>query len=139
MQPGRRSAHSSGATSVHRHREPSKSTGAAPAPLPGSKFHTNDIEIVRCEDRGTTGPGQPGGKKGLLEDTLLFTCTGSFNGVSGHTCEGFLQDGGEPAGKRGNDPDRIEMVVKDSDGVEVARCDGDLEGGNVQIHPPVGP
>jgi hypothetical protein len=108
-------------------------------PLAGSKFHTNDIEAVRCEDRSETGPGQPGGKKGLLEDTLLFECTGKFNKERGYSCTGYLLDGGEPGGKKGNDPDQIQLVVNDSSGTEVARCEGILSGGNVQIHPPVGP
>ena len=107
-------------------------------PLAGNSFHTNAITSVACEDRGTTGPGQPGGKKGLAEDTLLFDCTGRFNHVDGFTCSGYLQDGGEPAGKKGNDPDRIQLVVFDSSQTEVARCEGILSGGNVQIHPPVG-
>lgn len=106
--------------------------------LNGSKFHTNGIVAVGCEDRSGTGPGQPGGKKGLVEDTLLFECEGRFNNQGGYTCSGFLLDGGEPGGKKGNDPDQIQMVVFDSGGSEVARCEGILSGGNVQIHPPVG-
>lgn len=107
-------------------------------PLAGSQFHTNDIEVVTCEDRSTTGPGQPGGKKGLVEDTLLFECTGRFNHATGYGCYGYLLDGGEPGGKKGNDPDRIQLVVVDGQQQEVARCEGILSGGNVQIHPPVG-
>jgi hypothetical protein len=106
--------------------------------LDGAKFHTNGITAIGCEDRSDTGPGQPGGKKGLVEDTLLFECAGSFNNQSGFTCSGFLLDGGEPGGKKGNDPDEIQLVVFDSSGAEVGRCEGILSGGNVQIHPPVG-
>jgi hypothetical protein len=107
-------------------------------PLAGSQFHTNDIHAVACEDRSATGPGQPGGKKGLLEDTLLFECTGLYNHAANYSCYGYLLDGGEPAGKKGNDPDSIQLVVVDAQQVEVARCEGILSGGNVQIHPPVG-
>lgn len=107
-------------------------------PLAGGKFHTNAIEAVGCEDRSATGPGQPGGKKGLVEDTLLFECTGRYNNVNGYSCYGYLLDGGEPAGKKGNDPDQIQLVVVDAQQNEVARCEGILSGGNVQIHPPVG-
>ncbi len=107
-------------------------------PLAGSRFHTNSIQAVGCEDRSDTGPGQPGGKKGLVEDTLLFECEGRFNGGWGYTCNGFLLDGGEPGGKKGKDPDQIQLIVKDGFGAEVARCEGILSGGNVQIHPPVG-
>jgi hypothetical protein len=105
--------------------------------LDGARFHTNDIHAVRCEDRGSTGPGQPGGKKGLTVDTLVFDCSGRFNNVPGYSCTGFLLDGGEPGGKNGNDPDQIQVIVSQS-GAEVARCEGILSGGNVQIHPPVG-
>jgi hypothetical protein len=108
------------------------------AALDGSRFHTNDIRIERCENRASTGPQQPGGKKGLEEDTLVFSCDGLFNNESGYTCTGFLLDGGEPAGKKGNDFDEIQIVVNNEAGGEVARCEGELAGGNVQIHPPVG-
>lgn len=107
-------------------------------PLAGSRFHTNDIEAVRCEDESDTGPGQPGGKKGLVDDTLYFDCAGKFDNEPGFTCDGFLRDGGEPGGKKGNDPDEIQLVVYDSSQTEVARCEGILSGGNVQIHPAVG-
>ncbi|MBY5991600.1 hypothetical protein [Ferrimonas balearica] len=103
----------------------------------GDKFHTNDIEAVRCEDEVEGGPQQPGANKGLVVDTLYFECTGRFNNDDGYTCDGYLQDAGEPAGKRGNGYDRISMVIYDGQGSEVARCEGDLDGGNVQIHPPV--
>lgn len=106
-------------------------------PFSGSRFHTNDIRAVDCRNESDTGPGQPGGKKGLKEDTLYFECTGLWNGKPGYTCEGFLRDGGEPGGKKNNQPDRIEFYI-DLGGVPVAHCVGDLDGGNVQIHPPVG-
>lgn len=106
--------------------------------LDGSRFHTNAITAVRCEDRSDTGPGQPGGKKGLVDDTLVFECDGKFNNQSGFTCTGFLLDGGEPGGKKGNDEDQIQLIVSDAGGVEVGRCEGILSGGNVQIHPAVG-
>jgi hypothetical protein len=106
-------------------------------PLAGSQFHTNDIEAVACTDEGSTGPQQPGGKKGLEVDTLFFTCNGLFNHESGFTCDGYFKDAGEPAGKKGNDHDEINFTVRSGETV-VAECTGDLEGGNVQIHPPVG-
>lgn len=107
-------------------------------PLAGSQFHTNDIEVLECTDMGSSGPQQPGGKKGLTVDTLFFDCTGQFNHESGFTCDGYFKDAGEPAGKKGNDRDEINFTVRDSSDVVVAECTGDLEGGNVQIHPPVG-
>lgn len=107
-------------------------------PLAGSQFHTNDIEAIECVDMGSTGPQQPGGKKGLEVDTLFFECTGLFNHQSGFTCDGYFKDSGEPAGKKNNDRDEINITVRDAGGGIVAECIGDLEGGNVQIHPPVG-
>jgi hypothetical protein len=107
-------------------------------PLAGSQFHTNDIEAVECVDMGSTGPQQPGGKKGLEVDTLFFDCTGTFDHEPGFTCDGYFKDSGEPSGKKANDRDEINFTVRDSGGVVVAECIGDLEGGNVQIHPPVG-
>jgi hypothetical protein len=107
-------------------------------PLAGSQFHTNDIEVLECTDEGSTGPQQPGGKKGLKVDTLWFDCAGQFNHESGFTCDGYFKDSGEPAGKNANDRDEINFMVRNSSDDIVAECTGDLEGGNVQIHPPVG-
>jgi len=108
-------------------------------PLEGQRFHTNDIQAVVCLDSGSTGPQQPGGKKGLEVDTLVFECNGLFNNMPGYTCAGEFVDGGEPAGKKGNDRDRIEVMILNSDEDVVAECIGELAGGNIQIHPPVGP
>jgi hypothetical protein len=47
-------------------------------------------------------------------------------------------DSGEPHVKKANDRDEINFTVRDSVGAVVAECIGDMEGGNVQIHPPVG-
>ncbi len=104
-------------------------------PYDGLRFHTNDINIVRCEDRGSTGPQQPGGKKGLEVDTLVFDCTGRLNNTTGFTCDGYLLDAGEPQGKKGNDKDQIQLTVYHSSGAVAAECAGELDGGNVQIHP----
>lgn len=115
--------------------------------LDGARFHTNGIESVRCEDL-TNGPGQPGGKKGLVEDTLFFTCSGRFNNQTGFNCRGYFQDNGEPQGKKVPN-DKICVEVTDSNGAFVASCGEGcdpvdpaggsvLVGGNVQIHPPVG-
>lgn len=107
-------------------------------PFAGSKFHTNGISAVECLDMGSTGPQQPGGKNGLEVDTLVFDCTGRLNNEDGYTCSGFFKDAGEPQGKNGNDHDRIEFEVRDVEDNVVAECVGDLDGGNIQIHPPVG-
>jgi hypothetical protein len=107
-------------------------------PLAGSAFHTNDIRAIECVDMGSTGPGQPGGKKGLQVDTLFFECDGLFDHLPGYTCDGYFKDSGEPHGKKNKDRDEINFTVRDGGDSIVAECIGDLEGGNIQIHPPVG-
>lgn len=106
--------------------------------LDGFKFHTNDIQAIQCLDSGSTGPQQPGGKKGLEVDTLEFECTGRLNNLPGYTCSGFFKDGGEPAGKKGNDKDEIHVEIFDPNGAPAAECIGELDGGNIQIHPAKG-
>jgi hypothetical protein len=106
--------------------------------LDGFKFHTNDIQAIQCLDMGSTGPQQPGGKKGLEVDTLEFECTGKLNNMPGYTCSGFFKDGGEPAGKKGNDKDQIHVEILDPNGAPAAECSGELDGGNIQIHPAKG-
>lgn len=107
--------------------------------LTGDHFHSSDVQMVECVDTGTTGPQQPGGKKGLEVDKAIFECTdGKLNGVGGYTCEGFLVDAGEPQGKKGNDPDYFEVVVTDpGTGQVVFVASGEITGGNGQLHPPV--
>ena len=107
-------------------------------PYDGLRFHTNDIHAVQCFDSESTGPQQPGGKKGLEVDTLEFDCTGKLNNEDGFTCTGFFKDSGEPQGKKGNDFDRIDVQIRDSGDALVAECSGELDGGNIQIHPAVG-
>lgn len=118
--------------------------------LDGAQFHSNDISSVECQDL-TDGPGQPGGKKGFVEDTLFFECDGRFNNEDGYSCRGYYQDNGEPQGKKGKLNDKICIEISDANGV-VASCgegcdpvdpanpvgNNTLVGGNVQIHPPVG-
>jgi hypothetical protein len=43
----------------------------------------------------------------------------------------------QPGGKKDNDCDEINFTGGDSGAGVVAECTGDLEGGNIQIHPPV--
>ncbi len=107
--------------------------------LDGAKFHTNDIVVVECySDNTDTGPQQPGGNKGFDIDRLDFSCSGRFNNASGYTCSGYLIDAGEPSGKKENDKDMLVMEIRDSEQEIVATCEGKLDGGNVQLHPPVG-
>jgi hypothetical protein len=103
----------------------------------GDNFHSNDVHIVDCVVIDHTGPGQPGGKKGFDINKALFEGTGRLNGVDGFPFTGFVIDGGEPAGKKGNDPDYFEIIVRDPGTAAIVfMASGNLDGGNVQIHPP---
>ncbi len=84
----------------------------------GDNFHSNDVEVVGCEIiDALTGPGQPGGKKGLQENLLHFRGTGRLrDGASGTVTDGLpfvgcVIDAGEPAGKQGLNNDYFEIVV----------------------------
>ena len=105
----------------------------------GDNFHSNDVAITSCEVVNRTGPGQPGGKKGFTINQANFAGTGRLNGVDGYPFTGYVQDAGEPGGKKGNDPDVFSITVTDPvTGVVVFEATGELDGGNVQIHPPTG-
>jgi len=104
----------------------------------GDNFHSNDVMITNCEVIDHTGPGQPGGKKGFDVNLAEFAGTGRLNGVDGFSFTGFVIDGGEPAGKKNNQTDEFGLVATNGAGEVVFDCTGELDGGNVQIHPPVG-
>ena len=102
----------------------------------GAKFHTNDVHIVSCETIQQTGPDQPGGKKGFTVNKATFEGVGRLNGVKGYPCEGYVIDAGEPAGKKNKGKDYFEIVVRDPDtNAVVFVASGELDGGNVQLHP----
>jgi len=105
----------------------------------GDNFHAFDVNITVCETIDATGPGQPGGKKGFDINKASFAGSGRLNGVDGYPFEGFVIDAGEPGGKKNNDKDQFSLTAHDpyTDDV-VFQCTGELDGGNVQIHPPVG-
>lgn len=105
----------------------------------GDNFHSNEVHITDCSVVDRTGPDQPGGKKGFAINRADFEGTGRLNGVDGYPFTGYVLDGGEPAGKKNKDKDHFAITVYDPTmTVVVFEADGDLDGGNVQIHPPVG-
>ena len=105
----------------------------------GDKFHTNNVWITKCETISGTGPGQPGGKKGFTTNKAYFAGTGRLNHVDGYPFTGYVIDRGEPSGKKNNQKDYFEIIVRDPDTDEVVfEASGELDGGNVQLHPPVG-
>jgi hypothetical protein len=105
----------------------------------GDNFHSNDVHIVSCDVVDLTGPDQPGGKKGFKINQASFEGTGRLNGVDGFPFTGFVQDAGEPHGKKGNDQDYYSITVRDPNTLAIVfETSATLDGGNVQIHPPVG-
>ena len=105
----------------------------------GDNFHSNDVHIVSCDVIQLTGPDQPGGKKGFKINQASFEGTGRLNHVDGYIFTGYVQDAGEPQGKKGNDQDYFSITVRDPDSFEIVfEASGMLDGGNVQIHPPTG-
>jgi hypothetical protein len=105
----------------------------------GDNFHSNDVHIVSCEVVQLTGPEQPGGKKGFKINQASFEGTGRLNGVDGFVFTGYVQDAGEPQGKKANDRDYFSITVRDpGSGDIVFEASATLDGGNVQIHPPTG-
>jgi hypothetical protein len=105
----------------------------------GDNFHSNDVHIVSCEVVQLSGPGQPGGKKGFKINQANFAGTGRLNHVDGYVFTGYVQDAGEPQGKKANDQDFFSITVRDPVTLAVVfEASATLDGGNVQIHPPVG-
>lgn len=104
----------------------------------GDKFHTNTVNIVSCEVLpDTTGPGQPGGNKGFDKNKANFAGMGMLNGVGGCPFTGFVIDGGEPQGKKTNSHDEFHLETTDPQACGgTFFVDGELPGGNFQIHPP---
>lgn len=105
----------------------------------GDNFHSNDVHIVSCKKIRLTGPGQPGGKKGFKINQANFEGTGRLNGIDGYPFTGYVQDAGEPHGKKAYDKDAFSITVRDPDTNEIVfEASATLDGGNVQIHPPTG-
>jgi hypothetical protein len=105
----------------------------------GDNFHSNDVHIVSCDVIQLTGPGQPGGKKGFKINQASFEGTGRLNHEDGFIFTGYVQDAGEPHGKKANNQDFFSITVRDpGTGDIVFEASAALDGGNVQIHPPTG-
>lgn len=101
----------------------------------GDHFHSISVFITDCSEVQQTGPGQPGGKKGFVINRADFAGTGRLNHVDGFTFTGYVIDSGEPGGKKANDKDYFEIDVRDGGDNLVFFASGELDGGNVQIHP----
>jgi hypothetical protein len=105
----------------------------------GDNFHSNDVHITSCEIIHLTGPDQPGGNKGFKINRANFAGTGRLNGVDGYPFTGFVNDAGEPQGKKANDKDSFSItVLAPNTSSVVFEASATMDGGNVQIHPPNG-
>lgn len=96
--------------------------------LLGLNFHSNDAHIITCFNDGGPGPGNPKAKDNVAQ----FEGTGRLNNQPGFAFWAEVIDRGEPGRK---DHYRI-RVWRISDGVIFIDANGDLSGGNIQIHPP---
>jgi len=68
-----------------------------------------------------------------------FEGVGRLNGVDGYPFTGYVQDAGEPHGKKANDSDYFSITVRDPNTVAVVfEASATLDGGGAQIHPPTG-
>jgi hypothetical protein len=94
---------------------------------------------LSCDVIQLTGPDQPGGKKGFKINQASFEGVGRLNFIDGYPFTGYVQDAGEPSGKKGNDQDYFAITVRDPiTNAVVFEASATLDGGNVQIHPPTG-
>lgn len=118
----------------------------------GHHAHGN-VSYLFCRKVDGAGPGQPGGKKGLVANQVYFGGPARFraDGVwaDGYWYDVVAIDRGEPgssaATKKGGVPDSYHFTIrKESDpisgvsGAVVYETKGGLSGGNIQIHPPNG-
>lgn len=116
----------------------------------GNHAH-GSVSYLFCRKVDGPGPGQPGGKKGLVSNQVYFGGPARFR-TAGAWNEGYwfdvvAIDRGEPgssaASKKGGVPDSYHFTIrKESDpvagvsGAVVYETKGGLSGGNIQIHPP---
>jgi len=109
-------------------------------------------EYIMCRTTDGPGPGQPGGKKGLVANQVYFgghaqwRTTADAAWSDGYWFDVVAEDHGEPgntsARKNGATADSYHFTIRKIDdpaagasGVVVYETRGDLEGGNIQIHP----
>ena len=105
-----------------------------------------------CRTTDGPGPGQPGGKKGLVANQVYFGGHAQWREAAAKTwSDGYwfdvvAEDHGEPGNthalKHGEMPDSYHFTIrkisdpaKGASGVVVYETRDDLRGGNIQIHP----
>jgi hypothetical protein len=92
------------------------------------QFDSTHVSWVTFTDDLVVGPGHASRPS---VDTVVFSGTGRWNGLSGYTFEARAVDAGEPGRRR----DRMSITIRDRKGVIVATFDGTLDGGNIQSTP----
>ena len=110
-------------------------------------------EYLVCRHVDEPGPGQPGGKKGFDINQVYFGGPARWrtDGVweDGYWFDVFAEDHGEPGNKPGpakhggRGPDYYRFTIRkqadvasNQSGTVVYDVEGDIVGGNLQIHPP---
>ena len=110
-------------------------------------------EYISCRTTGGSGPGQPGGKKGLVANQVYFGGHAQWRTAANATwSDGFwfdvvAEDHGEPGntsakGGGAHDADSYHFTLRKMadptakvSGAVVYETRGELVGGNIQIHP----
>jgi hypothetical protein len=108
----------------------------------GGRHVHGPVRYLVCREVPGAGPGQPGGKKGLTANQVLFGGPARVNEgagfVDGYWYDVVAEDHGEP----GRDDAYTLTLRKEADpatgtsGAVVYTVSGKLTGGNVQIHAP---
>ena len=108
-------------------------------------------EYIMCRTTDGPGPGQPGGKKGLVANQVYFgghaqwRTAASATWTDGYWFDVVAEDHGEPGNtsalKHGQMADSYHFTIRKIDdpkagvsGVVVYETRGDLTGGNIQLH-----
>jgi len=108
----------------------------------GGRHVHGPVTYLVCREVAGAGPGQPGGKKGLTANQVLFGGPARANDgsgfVDGYWYDVVAEDHGEP----GRDDAYTLTLRKEADpaagasGTVVYTVSGKLTGGNIQIHAP---
>lgn len=111
-------------------------------------------EYIYCRHVDEPGPGGPGAKKGFTMNQVYFggpaewrdAATGAWGG--GYWFDVVAKDHGEPGSvpkikKNGGMPDTYHFTIRlvadpvnNASGTKIYETQGELQGGNVQLHPP---
>ncbi|HSO38757.1 MAG TPA: hypothetical protein VLT33_39780, partial [Labilithrix sp.] len=110
-------------------------------------------EYIMCRTTEGAGPGQPGGKKGLVANQVYFGGHAKWRTAAdatwsdGYWFDVVAEDHGEPGntsakGGGAHDADSYHFTLRKMDdptakvsGAIVYETRGDLTGGNIQLHP----